>query len=268
MENLSSHKDLRYLALAETALRAAAGAKIESVAEGGLDAAVKYIGLTAGALLIWDDKGKVTARAIVAPGAKDRQVLIDTEENLLRSLRQNFKLRKAYLELGGEPVRSVFSLPIELAGLQFGALIGIKTEATLLFDHDEFLKSLAAVLALAARPTGEKGGLDPEALEDKLKQERDRAIIELAVAVNHEINNPLTALIGNLQLLMMKNKDLPEEAAARLRTIEESANQIREVTARLMKAADAPSVVYTGNMKMIDLSDRSQKKKEDDREES
>ncbi len=249
--------------MAEAAIAAVSGKSVELVAQKALVSAAEYIGLTAGALILWDEQGEIKVKSVTAGNDNDRQVLLETESSLLSMLRQDFKLNAAYMELGGEPVRSVFSLPIETGGRQFGALIGIKLDKAQLHDYDHFLRALAAVLALASSPVIAGGEISPQELESKVKSEREAAIVEMAVAINHEINNPLTALLGNLQLLMLKNQNLPEDIQSRLKIIEESANQIREVTGRLMKAADAPTVDYTGTMKMIDLSGKSRKDRDD-----
>ncbi len=274
MDSSSHREELRYRALAEAATAAAAGISIELAAQKGLAAAVEYIDLSAGALILWDEAGEIKVKSIEAVHDEDRRILLETEETLLTMLRKNFKLTAAYMELAGEPARAVFTLPIEVGGRQYGALIGVKLDKVRLHDYDDFLRALAAVLALAAYPGEAGAGATPTEVESKIKAERDTAIVELAVAINHEINNPLTALLGNLQLLMLKNQNLPEDIIGRLKVIEESANQIREVTARLMKAAEAPSVTYTGSMRMIDLSGRKEAsdkggkpddKREDDR---
>jgi len=246
--------ELKFIALADTAVAAGAGEPIEQVAQLGLQAASGYLDLVAGALILWDANGEITVKAIAAASDTDRDILMDTEHTLLTMLRRKYKLTLAYMELGGEQNRSIFSLPVEYGGHQFGALIGIKTGSARLHDSDDFLRALAAILTLAIIRSGPDTPTSDKSLEARIKEARDAAIIELAVAINHEINNPLTALMGNLQLLSMKNKDLSDDVRARLETIDNSANQIKEVTARLMKAAEAPSIVYTGNMKMIDLS--------------
>jgi len=265
----SFHKEeLKYQALAEIALAAAGDVSLELVAQKGLAKAVEYIDLAAGALILWNEKGEVTAKSVSAERDEDRQILLETESSLLAMLRRDFQLKAAYLELGDDPVRSLFSLPIKMAGRQFGTLIGIKEGEVRLHDYDEFLRALAAALTLASLPAERQAGAGDEKIQQKVKAERDAAIIELSIAINHEINNPLTALIGNIQLLVLKNQNLPEDIKARLKVIEESANQIKEVTARLMKAADAPSVEYTGKMRMIDILGRKkegQKNGEDEK---
>ena len=54
---------------------------------------------------------------------------------------------------------------------------------------------------------------------------------ELAARVRHEINNPLTGLIGQTQLLL--REDLSPTARRRVQTIEQLAERIRDTVAEL-----------------------------------
>ena len=54
---------------------------------------------------------------------------------------------------------------------------------------------------------------------------------ELAAHVRHEINNPLTGLIGQAQLLL--REELSDTARRRVETIEHLANRIRDTVASL-----------------------------------
>lgn len=54
---------------------------------------------------------------------------------------------------------------------------------------------------------------------------------ELAARVRHEVNNPLTGLIGQTQLLM--REDLSATARRRVQTIEQLAERIRDTVAEL-----------------------------------
>jgi signal transduction histidine kinase len=56
-------------------------------------------------------------------------------------------------------------------------------------------------------------------------------IAELAARVRHEINNPLTGLIGQAQLLL--REELSATARRRVETIEQLANRIRDTVASL-----------------------------------
>ncbi len=241
MSDPVKREGLPYRALAEAALAATDGKPIEEVARKGLEAAVAYIDLAAGALTLWDNQGDVLTRATASQSDEDNAILLDTEKTLLESLRRNFKLTSAYLELGGEVGRAVFSLPIEIGGRQMGALVGVKIGRARLLDYDEFLRSLAAVLALASAPS--------------------KAIDDLAVGVNHEINNLLTPLLGNVDLLMASGDKLPADVRRKLEIIRDSANQIKEVTARLKNASKLPRVPYVDGDWMVKLSGEDEKDK-------
>ena len=56
-------------------------------------------------------------------------------------------------------------------------------------------------------------------------------LIELIARVRHEINNPLTGVIGQAQLLL--REDLTEKARKRVEAIEGLATRIRDIVAML-----------------------------------
>jgi len=89
-----------------------------------------------------------------------------------------------------------------------------------------------------------------------IKGERIAAILETAVAINHEVNNPLTAIIGNTQLLLLNQEQLAEDVSAKIKTIEKSAMRIREVTKKLMSIVEPITTSYTDGLSMLDI-DRS-----------
>ncbi len=62
-------------------------------------------------------------------------------------------------------------------------------------------------------------------------EERLEEFAALAARVRHEINNPLTGLIGQAQLLL--REDLSAGARRRVQTIEQLANRIRDTVASL-----------------------------------
>jgi signal transduction histidine kinase len=61
---------------------------------------------------------------------------------------------------------------------------------------------------------------------------------ELAARVRHEINNPLTGLIGQAQLLL--REELSAAARRRVETIESLANRIRDTVASLREIQQQP----------------------------
>src|SRR5205085_8461693 len=87
------------------------------------------------------------------------------------------------------------------------------------------------------------------------EEERLRAVVaeyearlteyaELAAHVRHEINNPLTGLIGQAQLLL--REELSDTARRRVQTIEQLANRIRDTVASLREIQTPQSAARPG----------------------
>src|SRR5919202_6925578 len=71
-------------------------------------------------------------------------------------------------------------------------------------------------------------------------------IAELAARVRHEINNPLTGLIGQAQLLL--REELSDSARRRVQTIEQLANRIRDTVASLREIQLPLPPAHTGEL--------------------
>jgi PAS domain S-box-containing protein len=82
--------------------------------------------------------------------------------------------------------------------------------------------------------------------ESLIKSERVAAITQTSIAANHEINNPLFAILGQAQLLLRKYDGQDEDTLDRLRTIEDSALRIACVTKKLANLADPVVKQYSG----------------------
>jgi signal transduction histidine kinase len=101
-------------------------------------------------------------------------------------------------------------------------------------------KHSLATMALAATPVDDlskdKTATENDAAE-KLRvltaeyQARMDEIADLITRVRHEINNPLTGVLGQAQLLL--REELPESAKKRAETIEALAIRIRDIVAQL-----------------------------------
>ena len=76
---------------------------------------------------------------------------------------------------------------------------------------------------------------------------------ETTIALEHEINNPLSALLGHAELLLMDN-DLGGEQRDQLQLIREQAARIADVVRRLARLKNPQSVEYLSGARMIDLS--------------
>lgn len=92
------------------------------------------------------------------------------------------------------------------------------------------------------------------ATQEKLVQaERLATIGQVAVSVNHEINNPLSTIVGNIQLLIRNFKDGPEELLSKLKSVEENAYRINETAKKLNKITSPVLKDYAGGVKMLDI---------------
>ena len=80
--------------------------------------------------------------------------------------------------------------------------------------------------ALSSEPT-------PDSKDEQIARYRDRLdeVAELVARIRHEINNPLTGVLGQAQLLL--REDLSDKARKRVQTIEELAIRIRDIVAQL-----------------------------------
>ena len=78
---------------------------------------------------------------------------------------------------------------------------------------------------------------------------------ETTIALEHEINNPLSALLGHAELLLMDG-GLREDQLEQLRIIQEQAARIAQVVRRLAKLKNPQSVEYLAGSLMLDLSPR------------
>ncbi len=69
-------------------------------------------------------------------------------------------------------------------------------------------------------------------------------IADLVAHVRHEINNPLTGVLGQAQLLL--REELSESARRRVVTIEQLAGRIRDTVAQL-REVQRPQAAFNGN---------------------
>jgi CheY-like chemotaxis protein len=111
---------------------------------------------------------------------------------------------------------------------------------------------LRARLAIAVRRIAQEEGR--RAAEDALARARWLAGIgETALAIQHEINNPLAALLGNTALIEARIIQ-PDEYEETVAVIAEQARRIAAVVKRLATLRDPQSVEYHAGARMLDLS--------------
>ena len=110
---------------------------------------------------------------------------------------------------------------------------------------------VAARLRIAERRIAD--GAARRAAESDLRQARYLAGIgELSLALQHEINNPLAALLAHTALLKAGVIE-PDELAATAETIEAQARRVAEVVKRIAAPEAARTVEYVEGRRMLDL---------------
>jgi PAS domain S-box-containing protein len=89
-----------------------------------------------------------------------------------------------------------------------------------------------------------------------LQAERLGAIGQVVVTVRHEINNPLTTVIGNIELLMERYQDKDPDLTARLETALKNALRIAEIVKQLQGIKKDKVVEYLKGVPMTDLKQK------------
>ena len=243
----------KYEILRGLAVSGARRQSLQSTGEMALRQAADLVGLKAAAMYLWDDNMDVRLAVTHADSDSSRERLASLEDNLFASLRKERKLISAYMSFDDNPPVHSFTLPLRHGQNVFGAVIGIQEGERTVVAEDVFLEALSAAVALNVIADGALAGKGAD--KELLEKERLGAVVETAVTVNHEINNPLTAILGNVQLMLLKRDTLDEELRRKLETIEEAAMKIRDVTQKLLNLTSARSVEYSEGASMLDLSD-------------
>lgn len=90
-------------------------------------------------------------------------------------------------------------------------------------------------------------------VERRIHDEKLEGISQLAVSVNHEVNNPLMGLMGTAEMILLENANLPEKVRRDLRTVIDQARRIQSITLRLRDLDHLRTVPYDDRAAMIDL---------------
>lgn len=255
MNKMNDKNQNRFEILRQLAVSGQTGDNINAAVQSALKMTVQYLNLLGASLYVWDDKHKVTLTVSHFEDSSAQGRLADMEENLFSQLRKEKELVSAYMSFGGVHPYHSFTLPLKFSSQIFGAVIGLQTGEKSIVSEDIFLESLSALLSLNFAAFEKRGSDEPS--RDMIDRERLKAILDTAVTVNHEVNNPLQAIIGNIQLIKMKNKELDKQTLSKLDAIEESAMKISSVTQRLMRITTPRTTDYSDGTTMIDISDES-----------
>jgi len=209
-----------------------------------LEAASNALGIESAAVALLDPKGKPILE-LRSGDIKLGEVLRELEKRMIESLRSQFGLHNLYSTLNHDGEKSVFSYMIKQGDKSLGAVSGICNGSRNIALEEEFIEVVAEALKKVYGQATQLGAARLEAMR------------ETTATLNHEINNPLTAVLGNVQLLLMRSDELPEDIIRRLQSIEEGSLRIRDVLSRMLKLQEAKSTTYVDDTTMIDLQDSS-----------
>jgi nitrogen-specific signal transduction histidine kinase len=130
-------------------------------------------------------------------------------------------------------------------------------EALLDAGADEFLgkpttpEDVRARLMVARRRIAQDGA-QRHAEEELAKTRWLSGIVEATLSLQHEINNPLSALLGHAELMIMELDEKGEKNEL-VSVIHEQALRIAEVVRRLRRLKNPESVDYVGGSRMINF---------------
>jgi len=163
---------------------------------------------------------------------------------------------------------SFVSLPLRSADKLIGVLnLGHSTANMYLKNELEAFKVMAEELSIIIemfvlrQKLEVRNNLLSEALADLqhaqgqlVEKERLAAIGELVVTVNHEINNPLTSVIGLAELLELSAATLaPAKLQEAAKGIVKEARRIQAITKRLTRIRTSENIEYIGDTLMTKL---------------
>ena len=170
--------------------------------------------------------------------------------------------------ISGFVTRSILCVPLKTKNRPLGVMEVINKKGEHPFDQSdlELLDSLAAFAAVAMENAwlyqGQKEVAEElaaknreliEARDKLIKAERLAVIGQISASIRHEINNPLTTILGNACWLLQFTEELPEETYKMLKTIEENALRIRDILRKLEDIKDDRITGYLDGIEMIDL---------------
>ncbi len=92
--------------------------------------------------------------------------------------------------------------------------------------------------------------------QELIEKSRLAAITETVLALGDQVNNPLLAITGNLELLELelRHAELSEKTRNRIETMRNNFYKIREVTDKMSRLNKVELLTIHGNTRMIDLN--------------
>ncbi|MFO7752624.1 MAG: GAF domain-containing protein [Desulfobacteraceae bacterium] len=89
--------------------------------------------------------------------------------------------------------------------------------------------------------------------KEKFEKERLQGVLEMAGAVCHEINQPVQAILGYSELLLMNSREVRTKETDSLFTIQSQAARIGEITKKLSGITRYRTVDYSDSTRIVDI---------------
>jgi signal transduction histidine kinase len=138
---------------------------------------------------------------------------------------------------GGESLESGVALLTEMAPVVVAAALEKQAALTFLITSGavDFVPRTSRFLRVAASLLDRRVRLSEQAT-GMIHFPSDELAGDFGEILRHEVNNPLTGILGNTELLLARRDRLPPSAVERLQTIAELAVRLRETVRRLSNA--------------------------------
>ena len=254
----------KFLLLKSLAQKINSSVEMNQVLQQALDELIVILSLQCASVTMWDEKTRKVTHELASGSMEKLKILHDFDQRVIETMREHIRMQSVYATFDIDGPHSVFSYPIKREGHIVGAIAGLAEGYKNLSGEQELFEALSDQLGIAfAKMTLWEGKIGGEIQEDLIKSERLKAIIETAVTINHEVNNPLAAVLGYVQLILSRPENLDQDTIDKLKKIETGALRIKEVTNRLLKIVEPVVVKYAGDVRMVDL-ERSKTKEDED----
>jgi PAS domain S-box-containing protein len=126
-------------------------------------------------------------------------------------------------------------------GSVFPAHIKISTDD----PDDPFSWIIATIMDISARKTVEK---------EQAEREKLQGVLEMAGAVCHELNQPLQAILGYSDLLMMdRTQNDPEKISRHIDSIKSQTARIGDITRQISSLTRYNTIDYSDNTRIVDI---------------
>jgi GAF domain-containing protein/FixJ family two-component response regulator len=163
----------------------------------------------------------------------------------------------------GFKTRSILCVPLMAKGTVIGAIEVLNKIGGSFNAGDQRMMEALALSAATAIENAKLFQREKQAI-DKLRQaqgelvraQRLAALGQIGVTVRHEVNNPLTVVLGNADWLLEEFAGLDGELLRALEAIRANALRIRDIVDKLNDIRSDRVTEYANGIEMIDIHDR------------